>query len=172
MTVLNERSLPGGTDRGMSNPDGDGLGSSTGGTSGAAGAAGEVQFAGMADALRMAAWTSAAENAAVKVVLDASGLPAVSRERLAMGVYKTPAELSAAVDAERDYLAKIAEANTVKLGGVAPRGGGIQVGLDGKDQITLALEAGVCLRRQHKTKLSGKRGGSVCVCVQCQHVPG
>ena len=86
-------------------------------------------------------WASAVARAAVPTILAATDLPQASRDRLAAGSYGTPAELVAAIDAERSYLAKLAEANVIQVGGQAPRGGGVQVGLSSMDQLTLAANA-------------------------------
>jgi hypothetical protein len=74
-------------------------------------------------------------------LIRASDLPEASRERLAAQEFQSPAEVEQAIEAERHYLARLSEGNVVKLGGRAPRGGGIQVGLDGAEQLQLAMEA-------------------------------
>jgi hypothetical protein len=86
-------------------------------------------------------WANAMAEATAKVLISASGLPMASRERLAAHEYKTPQEVDAAIDAERAYLAKLTEDKVISLGGLAPRGGNIQMGRTSLERIELALEA-------------------------------
>jgi hypothetical protein len=89
---------------------------------------------------RVADWMAALSQSVTGAVLAGSGLPQASRERLAAQSYGNPAELTAAVEAERAYLARLAEASVIQIGGQAPRGGHIQVGLSSLEQLQLAFD--------------------------------
>ncbi len=87
------------------------------------------------------AWLPAVARAATQAMLASSGLPAASRERLATLGLTGPDQVEMAIAAERDYLAKLGQANVVQIGGQAPRGGHVQVGMDGLERLQVALEA-------------------------------
>ena len=74
-------------------------------------------------------------------LVNTSGLPEASKQRLLEGSYATPQEVSDAIQHERQYLGKLAADRVVQLGGQAPRAGHIQVGLDGLERLSLALDA-------------------------------
>ena len=57
-------------------------------------------------------------------MIEISGLPLASRQRLLMGVYAAPEEVAQAIQAERAYLAELLAGNVVQLGGGAPRAAG------------------------------------------------
>lgn len=86
-------------------------------------------------------WLQALSAAAAEGIIQASGLPQASRERLAAGQYDTPEQVHAAIEAERRYLARLAEDQVVQVGGVAPRSPHISLGLSGFEQFRQALEA-------------------------------
>jgi hypothetical protein len=86
-------------------------------------------------------WLQALGSTAAAGMLAASGLPAASRERLASGTYATPAEVTAAIEAERGYLAALQADQVVQLGGPAPRSPRISMGLTGLEQVEKALDA-------------------------------
>jgi hypothetical protein len=78
---------------------------------------------------------------AAEVMIRAADLPQASKARLMAQNYDNPEAVSAAIQAESEYLAEITAANVVQIGGEAPRGGDIQMGLTGFEQIKLAAEA-------------------------------
>ena len=80
-------------------------------------------------------------DAAAGTLLRKSGLPEASRLRLADAEYRSLDEVQAAIESERDYLGKLAAENVVNIGGTAPRGGHIQGGRTGKEQLQAALDA-------------------------------
>lgn len=86
-------------------------------------------------------WLPVLAKNAAGALIAASGLPPASREKLLAQTYLTPSEVQQAIEAERRYLAQLAEAGVVTLGANAPRAGGIQLGLDGIERVRLALEA-------------------------------
>lgn len=86
-------------------------------------------------------WAQAMRGAAVPALLAASGLPQVSRDRLALGSYQSPQDLETAIQAERDYLARLQEDQVVQMGNKPPRGQGIVLGRTGVEQVAVALDA-------------------------------
>jgi hypothetical protein len=94
-----------------------------------------------APTMDLGAWERAMVKTAAQGMIAASGLPGASRERLAAMVFTSPEEVTAAIEAERSYLAKLQESQVIQIGGQAPRGGGIQVGLNALDKIALAVDA-------------------------------
>ncbi len=76
-------------------------------------------------------------------LLANSGLPQASQERLAAQSLASLPLVRQAIEAERAYLARLSADQVVRLGSpaLAPRGAGIQLGLDGKERLALALEA-------------------------------
>lgn len=80
-------------------------------------------------------------GAAVGALLKESGLPEASRGRLSDKHYPSAEAVRMAIESERAYLARLSADQVVKIGGQAPRGGHIQGGLSGKDQLQAALEA-------------------------------
>lgn len=91
--------------------------------------------------LTLDSWAAAAASAAAIQVLAASGLPKASQDRLASHVYTDPDQLSHAIEAERSYLATLAEANVIQIGGVPPRSPQVSGMLTSLDRIQLALDA-------------------------------
>jgi hypothetical protein len=86
-------------------------------------------------------WLPAMASIAASQMIAGSGLPGASQDRLRAHQYATPADVTAAIDEERQYLAALAAANVVQIGGQAPRGANIQAGMDGIERLQLALEA-------------------------------
>jgi hypothetical protein len=86
-------------------------------------------------------WQTAVARLAAAQLIAGSGLPAAARQRLDRGDYATPEALQQAIDAERAYLAELQAGGVVQIGGTPPRGGQVQVGMDGLERLTLALEA-------------------------------
>ncbi|HSF80934.1 MAG TPA: hypothetical protein VLA49_06850 [Anaerolineales bacterium] len=86
-------------------------------------------------------WNAAVRRSAAASIIAASGLPAASRERLAALDYETPEAVNQAIQEEQNFLARLVEDQTVQIGGAAPRGGGVQVGLNGVERVRLAAEA-------------------------------
>ncbi len=93
------------------------------------------------------AWEAAMANAAAHTMIASSGLPAISRERLMTQTFSSPEGVNDAILSERTYLAKLAEANVVQIGAVAPRGSHIQAGRDGYEELQLAVEALIAGKR-------------------------
>jgi hypothetical protein len=91
-------------------------------------------------AVDLGAWERAMVKTAAQSMIATSGLPAASRERLASLQFTSPEEVTAAIEAERSYLAKLQESQVIQIGGQAPRGGGIQMGLNAMDKIALAVD--------------------------------
>lgn len=89
----------------------------------------------------MQQWMPAVASIAAAQMIANSGLPDASQERLRARQYTSPTEVHAAIEDERKYLAALAAANVVQIGGQAPRGANIQVGLDAVERLSLALEA-------------------------------
>jgi hypothetical protein len=87
------------------------------------------------------AWQAAYSRIMAGAMLAQSGLPQASRERLAARQYTTPEEVSAAVETEQAYLAKLAEEKVVQIGSQPPRSPHISMGRSGLEQVQLALEA-------------------------------
>jgi hypothetical protein len=91
--------------------------------------------------LTLDSWVAEAAQAAARQILSASGLPQASQDRLIQLRFDTPEALNAVVEAERKYLASLAESQVIQIGGVPPRSPqvtGMQTSLD---RIQLALEA-------------------------------
>jgi hypothetical protein len=87
-------------------------------------------------------WMSALSTSAAAAMIAGSGLPAASRERLAGQSYPTPEDVQAAIDAERQYLARLQEDQVVQIGGDAPRAHmQISMGRTGLEQVQTALDA-------------------------------
>jgi hypothetical protein len=87
------------------------------------------------------AWAAAAANTVAQVMISSSDLPQASKERLSMVKYSSPAQVTAAIDSERSYLASLAEDKVIQMSGQAPRGGDIQFGRSGYEQLTAAFDA-------------------------------
>lgn len=103
-------------------------------------------------------WKTAAARAATSMLLNASDLPAISKERLSLVSYESPEAVKAAIEIEQAYIAKLHENSVIQLGSTAPRGGNIQVGMDGLERISIALEALLSGRQPDKVApLSGIR---------------
>lgn len=68
------------------------------------------------------AWTGAMQESAVPVILNNSGLPELSKAKLARQEWTSPEALQTAIQEERDYLAALTEQNVVALYGGPPRG--------------------------------------------------
>jgi len=86
-------------------------------------------------------WNQAVRRSAAASIILASGLPAASRERLSALDYESPEAVNQAIQEEQNYLARLAEDRIVQIGGAAPRGGDIQVGMNGIERVRLAAEA-------------------------------
>jgi hypothetical protein len=89
----------------------------------------------------MQSWLPAMACIAASSIILGSGLPGASQDRLRSRQYANPADVHTAIEEERRYLAALAASNVVQIGGQAPRGANIQVGMDGVERLTLALEA-------------------------------
>ncbi|MCJ7533400.1 MAG: hypothetical protein MUO64_20555 [Anaerolineales bacterium] len=87
------------------------------------------------------AWAAAAANTVAQVMISSSDLPQASKERLSKVKYSSPAQVTAAIDSERSYLASLAEDKVIQMSGQAPRGGDIQFGRSGYEQLTAAFDA-------------------------------
>ncbi len=87
------------------------------------------------------AWLPAMANLAASQMIASSGLPGASQDRLRSRQYASPEEVTAAIEDERRYLAALAASNIIQIGGQAPRGANIQVGMDGVERLQYALEA-------------------------------
>lgn len=77
-------------------------------------------------------------------MLAASGLPEVSRQRLAAQRFESPQALQNAIQAERQYLAALHEDQVVQIGNQPPRSPQISGMRTSLDRIQLALEALLC----------------------------
>ena len=91
------------------------------------------------DSIQM--WLPAMASIAASQIIANSGLPGASQDRLRSKQYATPTDVNTAIEDERKYLAALASSNVVQIGGQAPRGANIQVGMDGIERLSLALEA-------------------------------
>lgn len=87
------------------------------------------------------AWQNAYSRVMAGAMLAQSGLPQASRERLAAREYAAPEEVTAAIETEQAYLAKLAEERVVQIGSLPPRSPHISLGRTGLEQVQLALEA-------------------------------
>ena len=87
------------------------------------------------------AWTAAAAEAGKAAILAAAGLPRAARQRLAGQDFPSPEALQAAVEAERAYLATLAEDGVIAAGGPPPRSPHISGVRTALDRLQLAVEA-------------------------------
>jgi hypothetical protein len=93
------------------------------------------------------AWMGALALSAAQAMIQASGLPQPSRERLLGEVqahperYGAPEDVQSAIETEQAYLARLQENSVVQLGGTPPRSPHIAMGLTGLEQVEAALEA-------------------------------
>jgi hypothetical protein len=105
-----------------------------------------------------AAWDATFRKGVASILLQVSGLPQLSQERLAQQDYLTPEALREAIQAERAYLAALQQDNVVQIGGQPPRGGQISGMRSGLEQLGEALDALIAGRRPANTQpLSGVR---------------
>jgi hypothetical protein len=104
-------------------------------------------------------WLPALAQAASTALIEASNLPAAARTRLQSLTYQNPAQVSEAIEAERSYLASLVENQVIQTSAHAPRSPHIQLGLDGLERLSLALEGLITGRRptQDVAPLSGIR---------------
>ena len=86
-------------------------------------------------------WMQALQNSTIQTLISASGLPAVSRERLSTGVYETPDQVNRAIEEERAYLAQLGQDQVIQLENVPPRGAQISGMINEVDRLEIALEA-------------------------------
>lgn len=86
-------------------------------------------------------WAQAAQAAAVPAILAGSGLPEASRMRLMRSEYGSPEILSQAVEAERAYLAELAQDHVIQMPGSHPRGAGQISMRTSLDRLSVAAEA-------------------------------
>lgn len=70
-------------------------------------------------------WQQALAATAARTLIQASGLPAVTQERLSRQQYDSPAAVETAIAEARAELAALQELHTVNLGGRAPRASGM-----------------------------------------------
>ncbi len=87
------------------------------------------------------AWTAAVRSAAVPAILSNSELPVVSQTRLKQRAWRSPEELSQAVEAERQYLAELTQDHVIQMPGSHPRGAGQVSMRTSLDRISVAAEA-------------------------------
>jgi hypothetical protein len=97
--------------------------------------------ANLANAQPVQLWIDAMADTAARTMIANSGLPEASREKLSAWKYDTPQAVQNAIDEERAFLAKLSEDHVVDIGGVAPRGGHIQMGMTSLERIEKAFEA-------------------------------
>jgi hypothetical protein len=104
-------------------------------------------------------WTEALSASVAATMLNVSGLPEASIERLLNQHYSNPAEVETAIAQEREFLARLEEDHVINIGGEAPRGNGVQVGLNAIEKLSLAADALLTGRRPEKdvAPLSGIR---------------
>lgn len=86
-------------------------------------------------------WSQALSESAAAFMIANSGLPQAARDKLAAQTYQTPSQVVNAIEAERKYLASLSNEQVVQIGGTPPRSPSISLGLNGLEQISLALEA-------------------------------
>ncbi len=86
-------------------------------------------------------WTQALQEAACEALIAASGLPAAAQAFLRAGRFGTPADLRAAIDAQRDLVAQLHADQVVQVGGTPPRGSHVSLGPTSVEQIGSAFEA-------------------------------
>ena len=91
-------------------------------------------------------WQLAAEAAtkakAISAILAASGLPLASQAHIAQSqAIHNPADLTAAIESERAYLAALVEDQVIRIGSQAPRSPQVSGMRTSLDQIEIALEA-------------------------------
>ncbi len=86
-------------------------------------------------------WLTAISTAGAQAMIAASGLPAVSRQRLLSAQYQDPIEVQDAIDMERAYLAALAQDQVVQLSGQPPRSPQITGVRTDLDRISMALDA-------------------------------
>jgi hypothetical protein len=87
------------------------------------------------------AWAAAAAKTVAQVMIASSDLPQASKDRLSKVDYSSPGQVTQAIEAERSYLASLAEDQVIQMPGQAPRGAGIQFGRSGYDQLSAAFDA-------------------------------
>jgi hypothetical protein len=92
-------------------------------------------------------WLQSLRVATADALISSSGLPSHAQARLRTRDYPSPADVQAAIDAEREYLANLVQDTVVQVGGAAPRGARYSVGPNGLEQVQLALEALMAGRR-------------------------
>ena len=86
-------------------------------------------------------WSLLMAIGAARLIIQNSGLPPVSQERLSAQRFNTPNEVERAIDAEWAYLAKLQEDQTVNIGGIAPRSPNISMGLTPIEKLQFAVDA-------------------------------
>jgi len=86
-------------------------------------------------------WMQALQNSTIQSMISASGLPAVSRQRLAAREYANPDQVNQAIEDERAYLAQLGQDQVIKLESTPPRGAQISGMLNEVDRLQIALEA-------------------------------
>ncbi len=69
---------------------------------------------------KISEWEGAVAQAAGSVIIAASNLPQASKDRLGKQQFGTPAEVEAAIAAERAYLAQLQEEHVIQIGGRPP----------------------------------------------------
>jgi len=86
-------------------------------------------------------WTEAARRSASRQMINASGLPELARERLLRQTFASPEEVTAAIEAEREYIAQLHADQGIQIGGSPPRSPAITNVLTSMDRIEAATEA-------------------------------
>jgi hypothetical protein len=103
-------------------------------------------------------WLLALGQTAAQAMIFASGLPPASQERLALQPYRRPDEVTAAIQAECAYLARLQQDQVIQLGGLAPRSAQVSGVRHSLDQVSEALDALLVGRRPAQAApLSGIR---------------
>jgi hypothetical protein len=88
------------------------------------------------------AWLRALQESAQQAMIANSGLPPTAQAHLAAQTFHSPAEVQAAIDAQRQIIADLGAADVVQVGPTPPRGSsGVSLGPNGIEQVELALEA-------------------------------
>jgi hypothetical protein len=74
-------------------------------------------------------------------MIAASGLPQVTQAYLRTQEFPTPGHVTAAIEAQRAYLAEFRANQVVDVGGQPPRSSGVTLGPTGLEQMEIALDA-------------------------------
>ena len=86
-------------------------------------------------------WMDAIQQATITAMVNASGLPQASCNRLNAQHYDNPDQVAAAIESERDYLASLRENNVISMSSTPPRSPQITGMQSSLDRLELALDA-------------------------------